>query len=204
MKYDSNFRRFAVAFLAMAAVVAGAAPESFAQDDTKSEKPKPPGKITFVGKNLVATANGTFHNWKFTKAKYDGNNLEEAEFEIEVDVASIDTGIEKRDNHLRTSDFFDVENHPTATIKITDIKRKGQSEAGHDLYSATFDLTIHGVRKQMDFEFEVTDRSPLTVQGKTVLNRMAFKIGEPHAVINPMSIKEEIPVEFSATMPPSK
>jgi polyisoprenoid-binding protein YceI len=53
-----------------------------------------------------------------------------------MDVASINTRSEDRDNHLRSSDFFDVENNPTITFTSTSITKDG------DDYSVTGDLTI--------------------------------------------------------------
>ena len=162
----------------------------------------PPGSITFVGKNMVATANGTFHKWHFTKADFDPDHPENSEVAIEVDVASIDTKIEKRDDHLRTADFFDVENYPTATLRIYEIVASGTSEDGNPQFSAKLDWAMHGVQKTYEnFSFELTGKSPVQVKGTFTINRMDFNIGEKHRSLNPMSIQEEIPIVFEATVP---
>lgn len=169
-----------------------------AQEDTASS----PGTINFIGKNMVATADGVFHNWKFTKADFDREDPSESVVEIEVDVASIDTGIEDRDDHLRTADFFDVENYPVATLRFHDISSAGQSESGHPQYSASLDWSMHGIEKTyQDFTFEVIQTDPVKVAGTFTINRMDFEIGEPHKKLNPMSIKEEIPITFEAALP---
>ena len=156
-----------------------------------------PGKITFVGKNKMATANGIFHEWHFTKVVLGSGDVPVNEVAIEVDVASLDTKIKKRDNHLRTADFFDVENFPTATLRIYDISKTGGKE-----FSAKLDFEMHGVQKTYDdFAFTITGRSPLQVEGEFSINRMDFNIGEPHKKLNPMSVGEEIPIAFSATLP---
>lgn len=167
-----------------------------------SAEESPPGSINFVGKNMVATANGTFHDWKFTKVSVDWDNPGESVVELEVDVASIDTGIEKRDDHLRTADFFNVAEYPAATLKVYEMAAAGTSDDGNPQYSAKLDWTMHGVEKTYeDFTFEVTGQDPVTVSGTFTINRMDFEIGEPHKTLNPMSIKEEIPITFEATLP---
>lgn len=68
-----------------------------------------------------------------------------------IDVASITTVTEGRDQHLRSADFFDAENHPTITFESTSIERRG------DKYAVNGNLTIRGVTKPATFEAEVTD-----------------------------------------------
>ena len=66
-----------------------------------------------------------------------------------VQMASIDTNDEGRDNHLRTNDFFDIENHPTMTFRST-----GLEPAGGD-FELHGDLTIRGVTRPVTFDLEV-------------------------------------------------
>ncbi len=72
------------------------------------------GRIGFVAKNLVATANGVFHEWRVVDADISPDSLENGSVSIEVDVASLDTDNERRDHHLRTEDFFEVDTWPVA------------------------------------------------------------------------------------------
>jgi polyisoprenoid-binding protein YceI len=161
-----------------------------------AEEEKIPGKISFVAKNTIATANGTFHKWRFTKTDLDLKNLKDSVVSIEVDVASIDTKNKKRDNHLRTKDFFEVENYPKATLKIYDIT-KVQAK-----YKSKLEWSMHGVTKTYDnFTFEIDSTDPLKVKGTFKINRMDFKIGKKHSKLIPTSIKEEIPITFEATIP---
>ena len=67
-----------------------------------------------------------------------------------VDVASVHTRSEKRDEHLRANDFFDVENHPQATFESTRIESRGGGR-----YHVLGDLTIKGVTRQVEFEAEI-------------------------------------------------
>jgi polyisoprenoid-binding protein YceI len=63
---------------------------------------------------------------------------------IEIDTASIFTGVEARDNHLRSSDFFEVEKYPRIFFKSTKIE-----EVGSNMLKVHGDLTIRGVEKPM-------------------------------------------------------
>jgi polyisoprenoid-binding protein YceI len=66
-----------------------------------------------------------------------------------VQMASIDTREEGRDEHLRTNDFFDIEHHPTMTFTSTKIVGSGSD------YTVTGDLTIRGVTRPVTFDLEV-------------------------------------------------
>lgn len=70
---------------------------------------------------------------------------------MRVDISSIDTKEKKRDEHLRTSDFFDVENHPELLFKSKRVEPRGG-----DRYLVTGDLTIRGNTKQVPLEVEVS------------------------------------------------
>lgn len=61
-----------------------------------------------------------------------------------IDVVSIDTGIQKRDDHLRSPDFFDAAKHPKMTFEMTGFKNG----------KVTGDLTIRGVKKSVELEYE--------------------------------------------------
>lgn len=79
-----------------------------------------------------------------------------------IQVASIDTEVDKRDGHLRTADFFDVAKFPSIAFKSTSVEKK---EGG---FLLTGDLTMHGVTKEI--KLPVTLSGPITdTQGKTRL-----------------------------------
>jgi len=76
---------------------------------------------------------------------FDPEKPTEASVSVEIDTASVNTNLARRDNHLRSDDFFDVENHPTATFKSTDVKVTGDKTA-----IISGDLTIRGITKNVD------------------------------------------------------
>jgi polyisoprenoid-binding protein YceI len=186
--------RAAIPLLALAASLAFAFPALRADEGTT------PGSITFEAKNLFSTAHGRFHQWRVVRADVDPAEPGRGIVEVEVDVASIDTGIDRRDEHLRTADFFDVENFPTARVRVHDAEAIGPGESGHPRYRAQFDIAIHGVEKTVEGEFELTQASPPTVDGSIVLNRVDFGVGTPYTWWVPGSIEETIPVHFGAAL----
>jgi polyisoprenoid-binding protein YceI len=72
-----------------------------------------------------------------------------------VDLGSVNTGNDTRDNHIRSEDFFHVEKHPTMTFRSTGIR-----PAGDDDYLLDGDLTLRGVTRPVTFRLEVNGFSP--------------------------------------------
>jgi polyisoprenoid-binding protein YceI len=94
-----------------------------------------------------------------------------------VELSSISTGDEQRDAHLRTADFFDIENHPSMTFESTNIKALG------DDYVLSGDLTIKGITRTVDFDLEFEGVGPDPWGGtragfnaSTEINRTEFGI----------------------------
>ena len=97
---------------------------------------------------------------------------------VTIDATSVDTRDENRDGHLRTNDFFDVENHPTWTFESTSIK----SEGGTD-FKVDGDLTIRGVTKPvtLDVSLEGVVKDPygnhrVGFSASTTINREDFGV----------------------------
>ena len=94
---------------------------------------------------MIATVKGAFHQFS-ADVEADVNDLTTANIGFSVNVASIDTRNGDRDNHLRSGDFFDAENHPEMTFRSTSVKKTGDGE-----YDVTGDLTIRGTTKAATF-----------------------------------------------------
>ena len=97
---------------------------------------------------MIAKVRGSFTDFagSFT---LDGANPAASTAELTVQTASIDTGNEERDGHLKSADFLDVENFPTLTFTSTGVVAKG------DDFVVTGDLTIRGVTKSVPVKFEL-------------------------------------------------
>lgn len=88
------------------------------------------------------------------------DNPSESTVEVEIDAASIDTGAEDRDQHLRSADFFDVENHPKVTFRSKRIE--GASFQPGEQFKVVGDLTIRGNTREveLDARYEGRGRDP--------------------------------------------
>jgi polyisoprenoid-binding protein YceI len=101
--------------------------------------------IEFSVKHMMfTTVKGRFSEVRGTITCPDEADPSCASVEATIDTASIDTGDEKRDAHLRSADFLDVEHYPTITFKSTRVERAGQDEM-----RVIGDLTIRGVTHQI-------------------------------------------------------
>ena len=120
-------------------VIAGFRPAASASETYKFD---PSGsRIGFAVHQFLGTTHGKFMKF-IGKIEIDRDHPENSSVTAQIDVRSIDTRIKKRDDHLRSPDFFDVEKFPQMTFKSRGVKRTG-SESG-DIVG---DLTMHGVTK---------------------------------------------------------
>lgn len=94
---------------------------------------------------MIANVKGSFNSFD-AEITADPTDLTTADITFNIALSSVDTRNEDRDNHLRSADFFDVENHPQMTFTSTGIVSKGDDE-----YDVTGNLTIHGVTKTETF-----------------------------------------------------
>ncbi len=125
----------------------------------------------------ISEISGAFNTFEvtITSAKAD---FSDAVFKLTTEVASIDTAVGKRDDHLRSPDFFDVGRHPSMTFTSKSI-----SKAGKDRYKLSGDLTIHGVTKpvtaQLWYRGTTTNQGKVTAgfQLTATLKRSDFGVG---------------------------
>jgi len=83
-------------------------------------------------------------------------DITKSKVEVTIDTASINTNVQKRDDHLRSADFFDVAKYPTMAFVS-----KKVAKAGNNKLNVTGDLTLHGVTRQV-----VLDVEPLSKESK--------------------------------------
>jgi polyisoprenoid-binding protein YceI len=106
-------------------------------------------EVQFKVKHLmVSTVTGLFSQYEGT-ATSTGNDFAGATIAFSADVASISTGNEQRDGHLKSAEFFDTETFPKLTFTSTSM-----TKTGDDLYSLVGDLTMHGVTKPVTLTVE--------------------------------------------------
>ena len=123
--------------------------------------------IMFVARYAMLTkVRGRFNTFEGTI--HVAEDPEDSWVEVTIDAASINTDNEKRDEHLRSGDFLDLEHEPSITYRSTKVELTG----GMTL-RVTGDLTIRGVTKEVTFDAEYAGLA-VGVDGKT---RVAFAAG---------------------------
>jgi polyisoprenoid-binding protein YceI len=127
--------------LPIAATFAAAALSSVALANESYKFDQARSTIGFSVHQFLGATHGKFAKFQ-GKIDIDREHPENSSVTARIDVQSIDTGIVKRDNHLRSAEFFSVEKYPEITFKSRSAKRTGP-QAGDILG----DLTMHGVTK---------------------------------------------------------
>ena len=160
--------------------------------------------VTFTARHMmVAKVRGRFSD--FSADIVIGEDPLQSTVNATVQMASIDTGEGAHDDHLRTNEFFDIENHPTMTFRSTGLEGSG------DEYKLSGDLTIRGVTKPVTFDLEVggvgkdpwgNTRAGFTVTG--TINRKDFGV-EWNAPLETGGVligdKVNIEIDIEATQP---
>jgi len=112
---------------------------------------------------MVANVRGQFN--KLSGVVYfDPSDIENSSANAAIDVTGIYTGIQKRDDHLRSADFFDVATYPQITFKSNKTKNTGSKR-----FSLTGDLTIHGATKTVTLEVECSGPEKSPYGGETTI-----------------------------------
>jgi len=137
----ARFLLLSVAALAFASSAAG---ETYTFDQNHS-------RIGFEVHHLLGTARGQFHRFTGT-IDFDREQPERSSVTAKIDVDSIDTGIDKRDNHLRSADFFNAAKFPQITFKSRSVRRTGD-QAG----DISGDFTMHGVTRPIVLHVQLLD-----------------------------------------------
>lgn len=147
----------AIALLALAAPRAGADPYRI---DTAHSR------ITFSVRHLLGTARGEFHKFD-GKIELDRAHPENSAVTATIQVASIDTGIGKRDQHLRSADFFNAQKFPELTFRSRSVNRTGP-----DTGDINGELTMHGITKPITLH--VKPATPIT--GDSLPARILWRV----------------------------
>jgi polyisoprenoid-binding protein YceI len=106
---------------------------------------------------MISNVKGKFHGISGTLTL---NEAEPSRSQIEatIPVASLSTGDEQRNGHLKSADFFDAEKFPTLTFKSTEVDRTGPAE-----WAVVGELTMHGVSRNVSFaveDFSIAEKDP--------------------------------------------
>jgi polyisoprenoid-binding protein YceI len=124
---------------------------------------------------MVSKTRGRFA--EFSGTITTGETVETSSVSADIQLASITTGNEQRDGHLRSPDFFETDAHPTMTFRSTGVRSDG------DEWIITGDLTLKGITKSVDLVTELTGIAPDAYGGvragfsaRTTINRKDFNV----------------------------
>ena len=130
------FRKTLLTLSVMLALASPAMADIYTVDRAHSE-------AAFQVRHILTKVRGTFRDFTGT-INFDKAKPENSSVEFVIKATSIDTGTQKRDDHLRSADFFDVATHPEITFKSTKVVSKGTGK-----FDVIGDFTMHGVTKQI-------------------------------------------------------
>lgn len=132
--------------------------------------------LAFTGRHFMVTkVRGRFTG--VTGIVEIAEDLRDSRVEVTIDMASVESGNETRDEHMRSAELFEVATYPTATFRSVEVEWKGNRGTVHG------DLTIHGITKRvpLDVEFEGYVRDPwggdrAIFSARTRVNREDFGV----------------------------
>jgi polyisoprenoid-binding protein YceI len=159
-------------------------------------------RIGFMARHAMVTkVRGSFNEFAGS-GYFDVENPSASRVELTIQAASIDTRNADRDAHLRSNDFFDMENHPEIRFVSTAVE-----QVGAESYTVTGDLTIKGVTKPVavDFEFTGTAVDPygnqrVGFEGTTTVNRKDWGVNWNAALeAGGVLVGEKVVLEFDVS-----
>ncbi len=157
--------------------------------------------VEFIARHMMITkVRGRFAKFEGVIRVPEGSDIP-TEIDVTIDASSIDTQEEQRDAHLRSPDFFDIDNHPHLTFKSKRI------QSGSGSFDVIGDLTLHGVTREVILEAEFDGRGAdpwggnrVGYSASTKINRKDFGLNwnaalEAGGVLVSDDIKIELNVE---------
>ncbi|MFI6582662.1 YceI family protein [Embleya sp. NPDC050493] len=135
-------------------------------------------RIGFVARHAMVTkVRGAFHRFEGT-AHLDGADPARSTGRVVIKAESIDTGVQQRDQHLRTNDFLDAPNFPDITFRSTSVEPRSDTE-----FRVTGDLTIKDTTRPVAVDFEYTGNAVdpsgnlrVGLEGSVTISRKDFGV----------------------------
>jgi polyisoprenoid-binding protein YceI len=158
----------------------------------------PHSSAQFAVRHLgISTIRGAFTKVSGTVV-YDSANPAKSSIQATIDAASVDTRVQKRDDDLRSPNFFDVQKYPTITFQSTKVELAGAGKL-----KVTGDLTIHGVTKPVTLDVDgpsapIKDpwgNQRMGASAATKINRMDFGVSA-----DPGMVGDEITLTLDVEM----
>jgi len=156
-------------------------------------------QISFTVSHLVIShVSGAFRDFNGI-INYDPSDVTKSTVDVHIMASSVNTGDDKRDGHLKSPDFFDVQKFPELTFKSTKIEKKG------DGFIAYGPLTIHGVSKDVELPFTIAGtikdgmgKTHLVARSSLTINRKDYGLTWNRAVEGGgVLVGEEVKIDLS-------
>lgn len=160
-------------------------------------------RVGFVARHAMVTkVRGAFSEFSGT-AHVDTADLSKSSVSITIVANSITTGQQQRDDHLRSGDFFDSEQHPEITFVSTSVDHDGDD----DEWTITGDLTIKGVTRPVTVRFEYTGSAKdpygnvrIGFEGEAAINRKDWGLTWNAALeTGGVMVSDKIKLEFDVS-----
>ena len=151
-------------------------------------------KVGFTAATVIFDVDGDFGQYD-VEIEGDPAKPEAVKVRATIDVASINTQNIKRDNHLKSPDFFDVEKHPKITFASTSVKAKGNQ------LNVKGNLSMHGKTKPVTIPLKVAKGKngagvdTTTYKGKLTIDRNDFGIGTD-SIAAKISLEDEVEIKL--------
>ena len=188
------FMVFAASLLGLIAFInAHSEPTARAIDLRKS-------KIGFIAHTTMFDVEGIFEKWD-AQVNIDPNDLTQCSFILNVQTASVNTDIEKRDEHLRTDDFFASQKYPTAQFKSKSIKI---TSPGTLLIAGELNIRNKTKRLKIPVKYQWKEKEngrALRITGSVSIIRQEFDINYVSGMLLP-SVEKEVDIVFDVTVKP--
>ncbi|MGH9152161.1 MAG: YceI family protein [Acidimicrobiales bacterium] len=159
-------------------------------------------RIGFVARHAMVTrVRGSFNEFEGS-GYFDAENPANSHLALTIQAASIDTRNADRDGHLRSNDFFDMQNYPEITFASTAVE-----QVDADGYRVTGDLTIKGVTRPVTVDFQYTGtavdpfgNARIGFEGRTTINRKDWGVNWNAALeAGGVLVSEKVTLEFEVS-----
>lgn len=155
-----------------------------------------PSTVEFVGSKVTRSHNGGFKNFA-GEFKVVNGRVADTGNKVLIDASSLWADDNRLTSHLKSPDFFNVAQNPTATFVSTSV---GQAKDGP---TVTGDLTLHGVTKSISFPAKVeVSESAVNVTAEFAINRLDFEIKYP-GMVNDL-IRKEVVLKLNVKAAPGR
>ena len=153
-------------------------------------------ELSFKVRHLVSRVSGTFGDWSGTIVT-EPNRLNQGSVNVAIKTASISTGNARRDEHLRSGDFFDAAAHPEITFRSNRVEVQGENLKVHG------NLTMRGVTKPVVLEGRFIGRTRdgqgkerIGFEAETTINRMDYGVAWNNLVEGSAVVGDEVTISM--------